>query len=246
MDNRQNTSELAERYVRGELQGEELSRFEELLKSGTDKELKEEVLFHRELQLISNQTEEESIQEQCRQWTAEINAKKSPMTIKNLLYVVSIAAIMATTWFGLNLLLPKTTAVELAEIYWKDQTRLLNIVRGDGNEAFKLFEEGQYAEANEYLSNIPDSSEFHTSALLLSGISYYKKKKKTDGINLIRQAARDRKNIISEEARWRLILALIQEKDYNAAKTLLDEFEDLQGYSKEAKKLLRRIPGDSH
>ncbi|MGB1241849.1 MAG: tetratricopeptide repeat protein [Chitinophagales bacterium] len=255
MDNRQNTSELAEKYVRGELQGKELSQFKELL--AKDNALKEEVLFHREIQLISNQVEEDFLQEQCRQWAAELDEKDDISTdstnvvgsknrFKDFLYVASIAAIMAVTWFGMNLLLPKTTAIELAEIYWEDQTRLLNVVRGDDNDAFKLFEEGQYAEANEYLSTVPDSSELYTSALLLSGICYYMADETKTGINLIRRIANDRTKVISEEARWRLILALIKEKDYNTAKTLLDEFEDLQGYSKEAKRLLRRIPGDDH
>lgn len=256
MDNRQNTSELADKYVRGELQGEELSYFKELLAKGENKELKEEILFHRELQLISNQMEEESLQAQCREWEAEFEDEDTPDStntptksrnlFRDFLYVASIAAIMATTWFGMTLLLPKTTAVELADIYWEDQTRLLNVVRGDENEAFKLFEEGQYTEANELLSTVSDSSELYTSALLLSGICHYMTDDKKTGINIIRQVAEDRKKVVSEEARWRLILALIKEKDYNTAKRLLDEFEDLQGYSKDAKKLLRRIPGDDH
>ena len=75
MDNKQLISELAEKYVLGKLQNEELTTLKDLWAKDDKGLVNEAILFHQTLQSVTLENEESLLQNQCLQWMDEIESK---------------------------------------------------------------------------------------------------------------------------------------------------------------------------
>ena len=58
---------------------------------------------------------------------------------------------------------------------------------------------------------------------------------------ILNKAIGFKENLLIDEAQWRLALVYVMEKDYNAAKNLLNELQYLPGYQSKAKELLQAL-----
>lgn len=252
MQNKQETSELIERFLKGELQGKELNQLRGLLSSEEGQTLKEEILFHTQLQEITTTHEEQSLQNQFRIWAEEVETTRVNRLInisysenKKWYYLAGIAASVFLLWFASLWLIPNPapSSLELAQEFWADHTHLNHMVRGDDiHQAYNFFNAKQYAEVKQSLSNVPSDSPFYINALLLSGVSSYMLQQIDTAKIILKKAANHKKSLLIDEAQWRLALVYLLEKDYNAAKNILNELQHLQGYRKKAAILLQSLP----
>ncbi len=117
------------------------------------------------------------------------------------------------------------------------------MVRGNEiHQAYSAFNAKQYAKVTQSLSNIPSDTPFYINALLLSGVSSYMLNQIDTAKIIFKKAAAHKESFLIDEAQWRLALVYVLEKDYNAAKNLLNELQYLQGYRKKAASLLQSLP----
>ena len=249
MHNRQeHISELVEQYVRGVLHGEELSRFKTLLANDSDGSIKESILFHRELQLVATESEALSLEAECHEWIAELENQPKVISLrsrfKKWYYATAIAASIAMVWCAIYFVnLPsQPSTLELAKAHWSNQSKISTTIRGSStNQAMTLFKNGHYSEANKLLATIPDSSNFFINALLLSGIGHYMLHQTDTAKMLLSRVANQKDNLLSDEAKWRLALVYVMEKEYHRAKKILHELQDIQGYQKKSKEILSNL-----
>lgn len=278
MDNKQVLiSDLAEKYVMGRLEGNDLALFKELSKGEDENILKEEILFHQELQRATSDIERTSIENHCFDLIAEIEGRPSqreksqsilptetpePKIVgigsrfKDWKMILGLVAAVLGLWFFIHLIntpiSPSMTV--LADKHWKNTKRITKAGRSverSGNEVIDtgkeslrkgtfLFIDKKYDEANETLSTISNESDFYANALILSGVTSYIMGEKEEAIKLLKQAAND-KNLVHQEAKWRLGLVYLLEKDYDSAQKTLNELKYAQGYENRVEQLLQII-----
>lgn len=269
MDDRQRQmiSELAEKYVLGKLRGEELIVFKELWANDDKGELKEAVQFHQSLKELTTEQEENELHTKFLQWIDEIETeptietptipkthlraihKSSTSTsktdFKKWHFILSIAAVLMIFLGIYTFSLPPTpSSTEIAKDFWSKE--ISDTRRGEykkaAKEIYDLFDEGEYASAKKKIDNIPADSNFYSNKEMLLSIAHYGMNQADTTIYLLNQIASDKKNPISDEAKWRLALVYVLEKDYNAAKTELYELQQIQGYQSKSQKLLQSLP----
>lgn len=254
MEDRQDISELIERYVQGKLQRQELEQFRDLLAGEKGEEIKAEIHHLHLVKKITTEYEEANLQKKAQTWIKEIEADAQPQQLKishlqtsnrKWYYLSGIAASIALLLFSINLFFqpPSPPPDTLAQAYWSDNTRLNPTIRGgDIHEAFSLFNSQQYTQTIESLSGTPTSSPIYINALLISGASFYMLQKVDTAKTIFQKAINHNESLLVDEAKWRLALVYVLENNYNAAKNILNELQHLRGYQSKATELLKSLP----
>ncbi len=177
--------ELIERYLSGDLSGQELTDFKQQLDQDTD--LKAEVELHRDIEIamldkekipfinrINNYHEEQFQQEKTEKTTG--NKKIARRRI--ISFAVAIAAVLLLAFFGKNLLVPDLSPAQLSENTIGSMPSLSALRSTDGGnindeileKGFNELDKGNYSQAITYLQEIPAGTE--ASAQLGIGYAY--------------------------------------------------------------------------
>jgi tetratricopeptide (TPR) repeat protein len=234
METRDNTS-IIEAYLNQELTGEDLTIFENRLKTETD--LVEEVGLHRQIRGFVAETEVQHLKSQVKGWMQEEETEAKPKIIPlfsrtNLMRIAaSLALISGLGWFYFN---SQTSDNQyLTELVGQNPGSLQG--SDDRNIWTSLFQEKKYGNTIAVLEKKAAMSpeEVYYLGLCYVGETNYPKAIEQFSKTILQDS------VYSEKANWALALVYLKQKKETLAKPLLEKIADSDSeFSEKAKGLL--------
>lgn len=242
----ENQKEYIEKYLMGELSGEERRQFEETLKGdpSLQKEVEEYRTMLRGIELGFNRDLKNMLREEenrLREHSAKATGRQRTMRI--VFAMAAVIALIIVSVFVLRNNKPDTE--EILAMYYKPYPNVETpVTRGeqDRQSGYALYEKGQYKEAlklfDTHLNKFPDDP----AALFYSGMCYFELGQTSEAIDFLGKVNRSQNNRYSRPALWYEGLALIKlKKDKDARKIFeqLSKGDDI--YSRQSKEILQKI-----
>ncbi len=206
---------LIEKYLDGELQGNDLKNFESQLQS--DKELAQDYYVQKEIRNALSDWEIIDLREKLDKIQKDFK-KQQRTIIKKPVFLYTACAFVAILIISSILIFDKTyTNDELYEKYYIHydagiQTRGIEKTTTDAyTKALKAYDNKQYIEAIDLLNRIPDTSQTHTIAKeYFTGLSYMELKKYDEAIKHFNTILNDYQNALHENVTWYLGLCYVK------------------------------------
>lgn len=247
-----------EAYLNGELEGEELQKFEQQIK--TDTSFAAQVAQHRELEEMLIGLEIDNWRQRAEILLEEKKAKISPK-IKSLQtknarskgqYFLKAAAVFllvaGLAYFYTSR--PTIAPEQLAMSYFEQTEASIygGIERGDApsneneqllNTAHQQYQQNNYQQAATTLSKVGSSSPLYPESTLLIGLCQLHLQQYSEAIQSFQTVANHSNTLSQEEANWLLALAHLQNGDREIGKKQLENIAAAKGgFSKQAASLL--------
>lgn len=240
-------TENIEKYIPGELFGDELKKFEVKLKS--NKELYDEFILHTQINMALK--EEDIIQ--LRNKLEDIYSKviyKRERIIKlsrNIALAASVALIF--TFGGIYLYKnEKLTNQQLFTAYYspyesiENSRELSSATKSLIEQALAEYEEKDYTAAQSHFNDILKTNPDCSTALFYSSISELETGNINDAIIKLEHLLTLKDSLFNDQAEWYLGLCYLKSGNTDKAKIIFDKISGQKGYNKEkAKKLLRKL-----
>jgi tetratricopeptide (TPR) repeat protein len=244
---------LISRYLEGELNPSEVTRFEEALIK--DPELQEELDLFRDVDVALADTDVLSLRAQLdelhEELTPQFEKRSSKKTSKRVLrYAVaaSVAVIISLGTYGI--FFKKVSNNKIVSQFYKpyDVTlvnRSANIDITDIlSQALYKYENAEYADAVELFQQVLVVNPKMTASNLYSGISYFELKEYENARSSLVKVIEHNDNLYIEQARWYLGFCYIMLDDKAKARQQFLQLANKDGYYRdESERILRKING---
>jgi tetratricopeptide (TPR) repeat protein len=229
-------SEAEKQWFRKELDGNEKLRSEVLLRKKTD-----EVLRNQNIISLRNKL---SVIEKERASTIPVSKTKKQGYVKYAALFAGLVLLGSISLFtGKNI-----TAEEILNQYYKTyepqtvQRSGQTTTNSDFNLALELFNIKDFQKAALLFNKIVESDPKNIQSVLLDGISNFEIKKYPEARSSFNIVINDNNNLYIDQAQWYLALCYVSTNEREKAASLLEIIRREDGiYSKEAKKILRRL-----
>lgn len=249
MKNQINYPEFIERYLDGEMTGQELVWFEKELDS--NKWLQKELRLRKKVnQAILDEDSMKFNDELEDAYAAYVHKGENPWYRKNK--IVIGGSVLASAVAALILILSLTgkqyTNEQLFERYYKTYESNLTFRSAD-NElnpdlvlAMQLYDNKDYTRALELFETILQNDPDRVGLNFYSGISRMEIKEYDQAGKSFKKVVDDRYNMYMEQAEWYLSLCYLITNQDDKAVNLLEKIRNDRGYyHQEARKLLRKL-----
>ncbi|MBI5539664.1 MAG: tetratricopeptide repeat protein [Bacteroidia bacterium] len=205
--NKSDRTILIERYLDGELQGDDLINFELQLK--TDKELAQDCFLQKEIRAAFSNRDVYELRNQLSEISKEFKKEKQIKRFKKWVFLYAACAILVIAVISTICIFNKSnTNDELYATYF-ERYDAGTITRGAQKtntdiytQALRAYDLEKYYEAIELFKLIPDTSDFYTNKEYFTGLSYMSLQGFNDAIKHFENVISDNQSIFHENAVW--------------------------------------------
>lgn len=241
--------EQLEKYLKGDMIGDELKQFEAILISNTD--LLRELALEQELDLVLADSD---VLDLKMKLNAIRQAKRKVISLppvfdgmkSNMRYVAAAASMGLLITAGVLTLSPRAyTAEKLFKMYYQPDKAL--VVNRSGNvnivEALLKFQEKDFVSASNMFEEILVTESDNIALRFYSGISFIETEKYDKAIDAFNFIIKDNDNLYIEHAEWYLALCYLKkDQPEEARKQLLRIANEENGfYRTDAQKILEKL-----
>lgn len=246
--NKEERTILIEKYLDGELQGEDLRNFESQLQN--DKEFAQDFHLHKEIRNALSESDIIDLREKLDKIKEDFKKEKQRAIIRKPVLLYTACAFIAVLIVSSILIFDKTyTNDELYEKYYTHydagiQTRGAEKTTIDTyTQALIEYDNKKYIEAIDLLNQISDTSQAYTiSKEYFTGLSYMELKKYDEAIKHFCMVSNDYQNALHENVIWYLGLCYIKTKQNELAIKQFIELNSISSfYKKQASDLLEKL-----
>jgi hypothetical protein len=242
---------LISRYLEGELDPSEVTRFEEALIE--DHELQDELDLFRDVDFALADTDLLELRAQLDELHEELTPQFEKRTRKsiskrvlNYAVAASIAVIISLGTY--SLFFKKMSNNNIVSQFYKpyDVTlvnRSANLVISDVlSQALYKYENAEYADAVELFKQVLIVNPKMTASNLYSGISYFELNEFENARSSLIKVIEHNNNLYIEQARWYLGLCYLMLDDKSNARQQFLELANKEGYYRdESQRILRKL-----
>ncbi len=242
--------ETIEKYIDGELEGEELLQFKELL--STEPGIKRDYELSTE---INNAIAEDDIMDLREtldyMYNKEKTVKRIPMlfTKRKFYYAAASAALLiAAGGLTQRLLNPSMDSTGVYDKYYEPYDVTVTYRSGNTEtdrlllNALEFYEEKDYDQALVLFEEILENRGSDMAISLYSGISYMEEEKYQKATTSFNHIISDSDNLFIEQAKWYLSMCYLKTEKADKAKEVLHQIIDEERYYKEqALKVLKDL-----
>jgi len=246
----QTNLEIIEKYIDGELEGEELLNFEELL--STNQDIKREYNLSME---INNSIIEDDVmalrETMDYMYEEESIVQRTPSVFaKRKFYYAAASAALLIAAGGLvqRLTGPEMNNDTVFNKYYNPYDVTVTYRSGNTEvdrillNALERYEEHEYDEALLLFEEVLDKRQNDMAVNLYSGISYMEEEKYQKATISFNQIISNNDNLFIEQAKWYLSMCYVKTENIDKAELVLNEIIQEQSYYKDqAKKVLRDL-----
>ena len=245
--NKEDHTILIERYLDGELQGDDLINFELQLK--TDKKLAQDCFLQKEIRAAFSNRDVYELRNQISEITKEFKQEKQIAKRRKLVFLYAACAILIVAVISTICIFNKSyTNDELYAVYFKPYDAG-TITRGAEEtpkdiytQALRAYDYKKYYEALELLKKIPDTSYFLVPKEYFTGLSYMELHKFDEAIRHFENASSDKRNAFYDDVIWYLGLCYLKTNQTNLA---IQQFKKLlkndSFYKKSASEIIEKM-----
>ncbi len=246
--NKEERTILIEKYLDGELQGENLKNFESQLQN--DKEFAQDFHLQKEIRNALSDWEIIDLREKLDKIQKDFKKNKQRAIIKKPVLLFTACAVISILIVTSILIFDKTYSNdELYEKYYTHydagiQTRGVEKTNIDNyTQALIAYDNKQYVEAIDLLNRISDTSQTHTIAKeYFTGLSYMELKKYDEAIKHFNTISNDYQNALHENVTWYLGLCYIKTRHNKlAVKQFRELIRDNSCYKKQSLDILYKL-----
>lgn len=244
-----NNTEHIELYLKGELNGNDLTEFE--LRLQTDPSFKSEVETHRDVNnYILNIPKEEKFRiltnEVYREYIKQNEIQKKSFLFKNWRSVAASVVFLVCGSVLTYFLIPvsnKSLFDQNFEHYSIDNnTRSANSPETVYDNAVELYQEKKYPEAIIAFSKIKEETTSNNYIPFICGLSCLEINKVNDAIQFLSYSCKDKKNALYGQSSWYLALAYIKNNENEKAIVILKKIKNEHLFNEDkAEKLLNKL-----
>ncbi|MDH3244561.1 MAG: hypothetical protein OEM26_08095 [Saprospiraceae bacterium] len=218
------------KYLAGELKGDELTSFMELLR--TNETLKSEVQGLQDLELGLESLGMDAFRDRLNQWENQVESKgRNVFNIRSLLSVAAVIVLLVAA--GIFLFLPRSTDPDI--LFTQYYSPYEDMLTSRASEIDEVLQEGMfaynsadYATAVKHFNNHLSTDSPRAASWLYRGISYLE-------LDDIDRAIESFENILDhpllgQQAQWYQALALLKANRLEEGKSLLLEIGNLDDH----------------
>ena len=232
-----------ERFLRGEMKGEELRLFEEKMKK--DKYFAEEVNLHKDIMVGANA----SFRQEMKNELKEVEKKYSKDNIRRFpkWTIISVAAsISILIVAGFLFINSNESGLTLYNEYFKPYPNVVNPITrssvADEQEGFQQYEIGDYQSAISVFEEQLQEDPGNKAVMLYLAISNLMVSNDKQAIDLLKKIVESPSDQFFAPAKWYLGLAYLKTGSTNKAKTIFQDLaKEENSYSEKAKHVLSRM-----
>ncbi|MDY6800618.1 MAG: tetratricopeptide repeat protein [Bacteroidota bacterium] len=233
--------EIIDKYLNGEMNDQELKRFEHLLSS--DVEVQEELELHQAIGDAIMEDDIMSFRDTMQMIYAEdkkVKRQPAGFSRKKLFYAAAtIALLLAIGGIVKQLTQPDYDNHQIFDKFY--QPYEVTVTYRSGNtetdrmllNALQKYEDGNYEQALVLFEQLLEKRKDDMSINLYSGISYMEVAKYQKATQSFQTIITDNNNLFIEQAEWYLAMCYLKTEDNKKAKELLDELIKKESYYKE-------------
>lgn len=233
--------EIIDKYLNGEMNDQELKRFEHLLSS--DVEVQEELELHQAIGDAIMEDDIMSFRDTMQMIYAEdkkVKRQPAGFSRKKLFYAAAtIALLLAIGGIVKQLTQPDYDNHQIFDKFY--QPYEVTVTYRSGNtetdrmllNALQKYEDGNYEQALVLFEQLLEKRKDDMSINLYSGISYIEVAKYQKATQSFQTIITDNNNLFIEQAEWYLAMCYLKTEDNKKAKELLDELIKKESYYKE-------------
>ena len=241
MNGKNDTFELIERYLAGDLPPEEKAAFEERLlkEKALAEELEKQRLTHMATDIYAQLLTKEKIKTISQQ---VVNSKKRTRRLLSLAAAIAILIIAGGGYFfGSNNYSNQALAQKYFDVYPDRITTMGAITDVSIEQGMKAYNEKKFDDALDIFSSLPDTIEQYELIELYIGITRLGTDQVSAAINTLEQITNSG-NQYAEAAQWYLALAYLENENPEAAIILLNKIvQDESFQSSNAERLLKNL-----
>lgn len=205
--NKEDRTILIEKYLDGELLGDDLNDFELLLQ--TDKEFADDYFLQKEIRVALTNKDIHDLREQLNEISKNFEVKKQIARKRKPVLVYSLSAVILVLIISSIFIFDKTyTNYELYEMYYKHYDAG-TITRGEEKisteiqvRALRAYDNSQYNEAIKLFNQIADTSQCFIPKEYFTGLSYMELQRFNDAIKHFENVTLDKQSAFYENAIW--------------------------------------------
>ena len=245
MTNEEKKYEEVERYISGEMQGEELAAFERLLQQDAD--LQKEVNLHRNLETWLADEGAMKLRDVLEQTGNKTQpAKVIPFYRRPLAVAASVLLLILAGYFTWQLNTGDSTTQLFAQNFEPYQVvfspRSENPLQETRNAAINAYQQGRYAEAIEYFDKLQQEDSLGVAPAFYKGICYLARGDVDKSIQLLDSVKNIANPLFTEQSAWYLGLAFLKKNDTEKACAVFQQLQQANGYKqKEAATLAEKV-----
>ena len=242
---------LISRYLDGELNPSEVSRFEEALIK--DPELQEELDLYRDVDVALADTDVLDFRAQLDELHEELtpqfekrSRKHGSKQVLRFAVAASVAVIISMGTYGL--FFKKVSSNKIVSQFYKpyDVTlvnRSVNADIGDVlSQALYKYENAEYTDAIQLFQQVLSENPKMIASNLYNGISYFELKEYENARSSLAKVIEHNDNLYIEQARWYLGFCYIMLNDKSKARQQFVQLANKDGYYRdESRRILRKI-----
>lgn len=247
MRNNTDYTEIIEKYLDGELTGEELENFQKALES--DEELAPELKLHEDIQKAISQTDVIELRENIAKTIQNAGDGKKRISIRNTwLVAASVIVLTGTTlavWFIMN---GSGSNEKLFSMYYYTEEAPAYTRSGAGvsgkifENAMQLYENRKYEKAIPEIKKVLEKDKDNFTARFFLGMSFIETSQLDDAIIVFKGIIDHNDNLYLDKAAWYLGLCYLRsgEKD-KALKKFQNIIDSKSFYANKAEKILKEL-----
>jgi len=246
----QTNLETIEKYIDGELEGEELLNFEELL--STDQDIKRDYELSMEINHSILEKDVMALRETMEyMYEDEAKVQRIPTVFtKRRFYYAAASAALLVAAGGLTqrLMNPNLDSENVFSKYYAPYDVTVTYRSGNTEvdriliHALERYEEEDYDQALVLFEEVLESRNNDMAVNLYSGISYMEEEKYQKATNSFNHIISNNDNLFIEQAKWYLSMCYLKTDNIEKAEAVLHEIiEEDSFYKKQARKVLRDL-----
>jgi tetratricopeptide (TPR) repeat protein len=241
-----------ERYIDGELQGQELAEMETAL--AEDPRLKSEYVFRKEVKEAISEDDILNLRDQLQLVT---NPQEQPADNAAVLHwmkkhrtavaAASVALMIGLGGIGYHYMQSPVSTEEIYSEYYEPYEATITFRSADTElnslltQAYMKYQEQEYNEALRLFDAVLQKRK-DMAANLYSGISYMEIEKYQKARSSFENVIEDKNNLFLDQAKWYMAMCHVKLNNLNEAKDLLRELsEESLYYKKPSKEVMRKL-----
>lgn len=253
MERKVNYSRFTDRYLDGELKGQEQRWYEDQLTSNSD--LEKELELHREVNQAIRQTDVIRFRNQLDEIHASIEPEYNQSFSRKVMQskyariaAASVVVIVAMGLFLYNILSKPVDSADLFQRYY--EAPVLSItVRSDAtmdklfHDAVIHFNNGQFADALTLFEKVVALDRSNMKAHLATGISQIEVNQTREAEKSFETVINHKDNLYIDEAEWFLALCYLKTNDLDNARVHFDQvaMNDRSNKQEEAQRIVKKL-----
>jgi len=243
--------ELIEKYIEGELKGDELLKLEELL--STDSGMKRDYKLSLEINNSIMEDDVMALRETMNyMYQDETKIKRIPavFTKRKFYYYAAASAALLIASGGLvqRLSNPGMDTIGIYDKYYAPYDVTVTYRSGNAEvdrlllNALERYEDKDYEKALLLFEKVLETRQNDMAVNLYSGISYMEEEKYQKATNSFKNIISDKDNLFIEQAKWYLAMCYLRTEKTEKAKDVLHEIINEESYYKDkAENVLREM-----